>query len=75
MGAPRKYKWEVWFDQPRTVLVRGVDYRCSQSSMVAGIRNAASTRGVRVRLTDTGDSITIGVVSAIQHTNTAAVAG
>lgn len=70
----RKYRWEDWFDRPRTVLVRGTDYHCSQSTMVAMIRNNASMRQARVRLTDTGDSIVIEVVSEILHTNRVEVA-
>ena len=75
MAAKRKYMWEEWFDQPSTTLVRGTDYHCSQSTMAGMVRNNASQRGVRVRLIDTGDSITIEVTGEVQHTNQAAVAG
>ena len=70
-----KYRWAEWFAQPTTVLVRGVDYRCSQSSMCGSIRNAASQAKLHVKLTDHGDSITIEVTSAIQHPDPSAVAG
>ena len=75
MAAKRKYRWEEWFDQPRTLLVRDSDYTCSQSSMCQAIRNSASQHGVRVHLIDTGDSIIIEVVDAIQPTTQVAVAG
>ncbi len=61
MAAKRKYRWEQWFAEPRTVLLRGVDYECSQSTMVAAIRNRASERGLRVRVVDNGDSIMVEV--------------
>ena len=73
---PRKYQWEQWFEQPQTVLVRGVDYHCSQTTMSGMIRNNASRRGVRTRLIDNGDSIIIEVVNlAIPHSDRTTVAG
>jgi len=69
MGANRKYRWEQWFDRPITVLVRGTDYHCSQSTMVGMIRNNASRRGVRVRIVDTENLIIIKVANAVQHTD------
>ena len=62
----RKYPWEKWFGRSRTVILRGVHYRCSQSAMVQTIRNNASQRGVRVRVTDTDTEITIEVRSEEQ---------
>lgn len=59
---PRKYPWEVWFSRSETVIRRGEDYAVSQSTMGATIRVNASQRGVRVRLTDTGDGFIIKVV-------------
>src|ERR1700681_2725127 len=38
----QKYPWEEWFERRRVVLMRGEDYRCSQSTMAQTIRNAAS---------------------------------
>ena len=60
----RKYLWEEWLSRPRTVLSRNVHYHCSQSTMAQMTRNAASARGVRVRLTDTGTEIVVEVVGA-----------
>src|SRR5271170_1492927 len=57
----RKYQWEEWFGRPRTVLLRGVHYHCSQSAMCQMIRNAASARYLRVRLEDTETEIIIEV--------------
>lgn len=71
----RIYQWEQWFERPRTVLVRGVDYHCSQTTMSGMVRNNASRRGVRTRITDDGKSITIEVTGAVPHTDKAAVAG
>lgn len=75
MAARRKYWWEEWFGRPRTTLVAGADYYCSQSAMVNMIRVNASKRAVRVRLTDNRDSITIEVVGEISRPNKTSVAG
>ena len=75
VGRPRKYRWEEWFGRPLTVLVNGLDYHCSQSTMSQMVRNNASQRGLRVRVTDTGDTIIIEVVGEVQHTDKAAVVG
>ena len=71
----RKYTWERWFGQARTVLVRGVHYTCSQSIMVQMIRNNASQRGVIMRVEDHNNSITIEVDenNAIPYSTTPAV--
>ena len=76
MAAKRKYRWEEWFGRGRTTLVYGEDYHCSQSAMTGMIRNAAIKYGVRVRLTDTRDYITIEVASgALSHPDKIAVTG
>lgn len=67
MAAKRKYCWEEWFGVPRTVLVRGIDYLCSQSTMCGMIRNNASQRGMRVRVVDRDDTIVIEVVGGEIH--------
>lgn len=71
------YKWEEWFGRDRIVLIRGIHYHCSQSTMCQTIRNNASKKGVSVKLLDAGSEIVIEVRrrSAISHTNTSAVAG
>jgi hypothetical protein len=58
----RKYQWEEWFARDRTVLLSGVHYRCSQSTMCQMVRNEASRRRLRVRLRDTGTEIWIEVI-------------
>lgn len=74
MAAKRKYQWEQWFGQRRTVLVRGVDYECSQSAMVGMIRNAASRRyNVRVGVVDMDNTIIIEVVGDTLNPDKAAV--
>lgn len=75
MAAYRKYRWEVWLSEPRTVLVRGRDYQCSQSTMSQTIRNNASKRGVRIHLTDLGDSLVLEVPSAVHDTTETPVPG
>ena len=62
MAARRKYPWEVWFGQPRTVLVRGVDYMLPQAIMWQSVRNNARKFSVRVRITDAGDALIIDVL-------------
>lgn len=68
MAAKRKYDWEGWFGQPTTVLVRGVDYHCSQAIMWQQVRNNARTRRVQVSITDNNDSITIDVQDGMDLT-------
>ena len=75
MPAMRKYDWEGLFKRQRTKLVRGIDYKCSQSSMAGSIRNEASKRRLRIRLIDEGESITVEVVGAVPHTDKVAVTG
>lgn len=70
----RQYLWEQWFGQRRAVLLRGVHYRCSQSSMCQAIRNEACRRRLRVRLTDGGTEVILEVVGAIPRTDTPAIA-
>lgn len=76
MSAKRKYPWDDWFGQPITVLVRGEDYHCSQSTMVQTIRNNASRRGLRVRVVEDDDcrAIRLEVLGEVQHTDRATVA-
>lgn len=71
----RIYPWEQWFGRPRTVLVRGRHYHCSQSTMVQMVRNRASRCGMRVRVGDIGDSVIVEVLGAIQHPDEAPVPG
>jgi len=71
MARPRKYDWDKWLYQPCTVLIRGIHYHCSQSTMASVIRNSASQRRIAVKVVDTGIGITIeinGVKNAVQHT-------
>lgn len=67
MAAKQKYDWDSWFGCGRIMLVYGIDYHCSQSTMAQTVRNNASQRGLRVRLTDTGHSIIIEVVGEISR--------
>jgi len=74
MAAHRKYAWEKWFAQSVVTVVRGRDYTCSQSTMVATIRNNASRLGHKVRLVDTGSSVIIKVITnEIPYTDKIAV--
>lgn len=57
----RIYPWEQWFSKDRTVILRGVHYRCSQSTMVQTIRNNATQRGIKVSVDDTNTEIIIEV--------------
>ena len=87
MAAKRLYQWEEWFGRRRTVLVRGVNYDCSQSTMAQMVRNNATRLGVRVRVLDTRDAVVVEVVGrlyapregvvggAISHTDPTTVSG
>ena len=46
------YLWDEWFGHETFELYYGRDYDCSQSSMYQQIRNAASTRGLKVIVVD-----------------------
>lgn len=70
----RKYPWEEWFSNKITVLVRGEDYDCSQSTMIQMIRNKASQVGLKLKVVDTDTEIVIVVMgrreeSEISHTD------
>jgi hypothetical protein len=65
MARPRKYDWDDWFNRSFTVLIRGRDYRCSQSSMVQQVRNAALKMGVMVSVIDGGDRVTLVLPRAL----------
>ncbi len=53
MGRRNLYDWNRWLGQRGPItLVWGVDYHCSTSAIVGQIRNHASRRGTRVRLTE-----------------------
>ena len=80
MAAHRKYNWEEWLlgKESIVVLLGGLDYSCSQSTMVQMIRNEASERGVRVRIIDRRDSILIQRLklrNEILHTDQTTVVG
>ena len=64
----RLYNWEYWFSRSRTVLLRGVDYRCSQSTMVQIVRNNASRMGILVSIKDTETELVIEVRSGKDNT-------
>lgn len=65
----RKYAWEEWFARKRTVLLRGVHYKCSQSTMTQMVRNRASLHGVRISLKDTGTEVIIDVIGREGQSN------
>lgn len=72
----RKYPWEKWFGGGFAILLRGVDYHCSQSTMTQSIRNRASLEGLKVKIEDTGTEIILTVIGGrneIPHTDKAAV--
>lgn len=62
-NANRKYHWEEWFGRPRTVILRGRDYKCSQSAMWQQVKDKAHQLGIKVKVTDNNDSITIEVTA------------
>jgi hypothetical protein len=61
-GRPPTYRWAEWFARPKVLLTRGKDYRCSQSAMVAQIRNAATKHGKNVVVQDQLTKIEMTVV-------------
>lgn len=65
--ARRKYPWEEWLSNPRTVLRAGVDYHISQYHMAVTIRNNASMRGAKISLKDMRDGFVITVVEGIGY--------
>jgi hypothetical protein len=73
----RTYPWDDWFGRKTVTIMRGVHYRCSQSTMQQIIRNNASARGLSVRIQDGGTTLTIKVTggknNAVPHTDPPAV--
>lgn len=81
MAARKKYDWNALFAQQHSLLEYGVDYHCSQSNIIQSIRNEASKRKLRVRISDLNNQVIIKVVgdnigdrSEVQHTDPPAVA-
>lgn len=71
MTRKRLYRWEEWFGRPRTTIVRGVDYACSQGVMWQMVRNEAWRRRKRIRVTDHNDRLVIEVIGDIPNTRVA----
>ena len=72
--ANRKYPWEKWLGDPRTVIKRGVDYNLSQAIMFQVVKNNATLRRKRIRLVDTNDGLIIEVLgrredAKVSHSN------
>lgn len=71
----KKYPWKKWMSGGVTAITRGIDYHCSQSTMVQMIRNKASLLGLKLSIHDTGAQIYFSVVgkrggnSEVPHTN------
>ncbi len=60
------YDWDQWFMLERFTVRRGIEYHCSQSSMVQQIRNASSARDLHVRILDQGDSFLVSVLNPLR---------
>lgn len=66
----KRYKWDDWFALRKFILRRGEQYSCSQSSMAQQIRNAASNRNLRVKITDQEHQLVIEVEGSSSATTT-----
>ena len=44
------YPWDLWFQLDNFVLMRGRDYNCSSFSFGQQVRNAAVSRGIRIKI-------------------------
>lgn len=62
VAAKKKYNWDELFKRESSLLERWVDYSCSQSNMIQQIRNEASKRGLRIRISDLGTQIILKIV-------------
>jgi hypothetical protein len=60
-AVEKKYDWDTWLRGKRTVLVRGKDYHTTQSSMCQQAVTAARARGIKVKVVDGGDRVTIWI--------------
>lgn len=60
--AARTYSWDHWFKRKRLLLERGMDYHCSSLAMGQQIRNAATARKLKVRLTETKEGIEVVIL-------------
>lgn len=74
MPARTKYRWDEWFRRGRMALLLGTHYECSQSSIVAMVRNAASKRGLSVCVQDRGDHVIVEVTGESPHPDKTPVA-
>lgn len=61
-GRPRAYDWGAWFGRRAFTLRRGVHYRCADAAMAQQLRNAASHRGVGVRIAAAPGVLAVTVV-------------
>lgn len=51
----KRYDWDDLLSRSRFRLLRGVDYECSTRGIAQQVRQAASERGLHVRLVETDD--------------------
>ena len=63
MPGRNLYDWDALFKRRSFPLVRGKDFRCSQSVMVQQIRNAASQRGLHLTITEGDGWIMVKVLA------------
>lgn len=73
MRTKIRYNWDEWFGNKIALLRRGIEYNCSQSAMASMVRNNASMRRIKVRLTDMDTSILVEVLDEVSHTNPATI--
>lgn len=65
-----KYPWARLFRRKTFVMRKGVDYRCGTAAIVQQVRNAASARGLSIRLTEAADSVSVAVAPTPPATRT-----
>lgn len=56
------YDWDGWFERRTFRLTADLDYDCGTVSMAQQVRNAATARGLRVRVVERPDGLTITVI-------------
>jgi hypothetical protein len=59
MKPKRRYFWSEWFRYPKVMLVRGIHYHCTNDSFKQQMRNAATSREIKISIRDYGTHLLI----------------
>jgi hypothetical protein len=63
-----RYPWEKWFGKGTFTLLKGRDFRCTLSGMTINVRVAARRHGLRVRIDQGDNRLTVTVKGSAEVT-------